>query len=233
MNRYRTLPGLGPQKATANTLPSKGVADQQLAEAEARRTKLVAEPEDRGRSPIPDSSDSVSTISTNKSRSRSRSRSRDRDDDFFTSGRASRNRSRTPPTDIPRKRKHRSISSSYSRSPRSPRREPRSHRKSRRHRTISPIDRGRPSSMRRGSHRSRTSSPSMDKSQITKQRRSLETEDHVGDGPWGRRQGHDDNDRHALPQRDFRVGGEKQSLARERSLSPYSKRLALTQAMNM
>ncbi|OAG38626.1 hypothetical protein AYO21_07132 [Fonsecaea monophora] len=115
MNRYRTLPGLGPQKATASTerpyasrpsrtqqllnpklapklasdapnnlLNSKGVADQQLAEAQASRAKLVQEPEDRGRSPTPDSSDSVSTISTNKSHSRSRSRSRERGDDYFT-----------------------------------------------------------------------------------------------------------------------------------------------------
>ncbi len=208
------------------------MADQQLAEADARRTKLEV-PSDGPRPPTADSpahvsdSDSVSTIST--SRSRSRSLSRGRVDRPLTSGHASRQRSRTP--EVPRKRKQRSISSSYSRSPRSPRREPGSHRKSRRHRTISPIDRGRPSSLRRGSHRSRSNSPSMDKSQITKQRRSLDVED-IKDRQRGRRDF--DNESRPLPQSDFTFEEERQTRTRkQRSLSPYSKRLALTQAMNM
>ena len=139
----------------------------------------------------------------------------------MTSGRASRTRSRTPTTDIPRKRKHHSVSSSNSRSPGSPRRTAGSHRKSRRHRTISPIDRGRPSSMRRGSHRSRSNSLSVDKSQITKHRRSLDSASSSQNGDSRGTTG-------------FGASGQRRrEVRRERSLSPYSKRLALTQAMNM
>ena len=207
------------------------MADEQLAEAEARRNADSAlDPNDRGRARSPRArsrsrsvslSSSVSTISTNKSRSQSRSHSRDRSHRLQTNGETRRHRSKTPP-DYPRKRKHRSISSSYSRSPRSPRRAPGSHHKSRRHRTISPIDRGRPSSMRRGSHRSRSNSASMDKSQITKQRKSLDAEPDFEHEGRGKRFG------------GFRPSGQQpRELRRERSLSPYSKRLALTQAMNL
>jgi hypothetical protein len=147
----------------------------------------------------------------------------------LTSGHASGQRSRTP--DVTRKRKHRSVSSSYSRSPRLPRREPGSHRKSRRHRTISPDDRGRPSSMRRGSHRSRSNSPSMDKSQITKDRRSLDMQDESDDRRRGYRRDYADEDG-PLPRSDFTPSGDRWT-RKERSLSPYSKRLALTQSMNM
>ena len=207
------------------------MADQQLAEAEARRNAdSVLQSGSRGQSKSPtarsrsrsvDSSSSVSTISTNKSRSRSRSHSRDRGNQLLTSGRASRTRLRTPTIDMPHKRKHHSVSSSNSRSSRSPRRAAGSHRKSRRHRTISPIDRGRPSSMRRGSHRSRSNSLSMDKSQITKHRRSLDSENGSVNGE---------------ARESFGIGSSghrSREVRRERSLSPYSKRLALTQAMNM
>ncbi|ETI23595.1 hypothetical protein G647_05397 [Cladophialophora carrionii CBS 160.54] len=217
-----------------NLLNSKGVADQQLAEVNARRSKREV-PREGPRSSTPDSprqssdSDSISTVSTNRSRPLSRSRSRGQGDRFPTSGHADRDRSTTP--DAPRKRRHRSISSSYSRSPRSPRREPGSHRKSRRYRTISPVNRGRPSSMRRGSHRSRSNSPSMDKSQITRQRKSFDGED-IHDRPRGRRDG--DDEKRPMPQFDFPSGaGEQRRERKQRSPSPYSKRLALTQAMNM
>ncbi|KIW27274.1 uncharacterized protein PV07_07028 [Cladophialophora immunda] len=75
----------------------------------------------------------------------------------------------------------------------------------------------------------------MDKSQITKQRRSLENEDYAAASSrrYARDHDDDDNDDDGLPQREFRFGGEKRSNMRDRSLSPYSKRLALTQAMNM
>ena len=216
---------------------SKGVADQQLADAEAARKKIEMESE-RPRSPPPDpshpvsDSESVSTISTNRSRTRSPTRSQEREDRFLTSGHASRRRSKT--SDVPRKRKYRSISSSCSQSPGSPRRESNSHRKSRRHRTISPVDRGRPNSMRRGSRRSRTNSLSLDKSQIAMQRRSLDVEVALDTALSGNRRDHADENRPPLPQIDFRFGGGMQSReGKERSLSPFSKRLALTQAMNM
>jgi hypothetical protein len=85
--------------------------------------------------------------------------------------------------------------------------------------------------MRRGSHRSRSNSPSMDKSQITKERKSFDDEE-VNDRPRGRRDRNDEN--RPLPGSDFSLGGgERRSERDRRSLSPYSKRLALTQAMNM
>jgi len=291
MNKYRTLPGLGPQKATASTvcqkclkkghysyeckastqerpymsrpsrtqqllnpklkpkltsdapnklLTSKGVADQQLAETEAsRQENLPTETEERGRSlrhGAPSrsrslSSSSVSTISTNRSRSRSRALPSNPGDRYRADLRASRSRSRTPT----RKRKYRSVSGSYSRSSGSPQRAPGSHRKSRRHRTISPIDRGRSSRTRRGSRRSRTGSPSMDKSQITKHRVSMEPQNgHEDDGRQhdrGNRWREKENER--FPQGTRTFNPKQRESRRERSLSPYSKRLALTQAMNL
>jgi len=233
------------------------VADQQLAEAAARRNddSMRGSPK-RGRSLSRGrrsesrsvlSSGSVSTISTNRSRSRSPFH---HDDCAAGPARREGRRSawsKTRSHSRPHKRKHRSISSSYSRSPP---KVPGSHRKNRRHRTISPVDRGRPSSLRRGSHRSRSNSVSMDKSQITKQRRSLDVDrdydhDHDDDHDDGkRRDSHRDSYRRGQspPNRyphgagnsgrqpvDDRTGGRR----KERSLSPYSKRLALTQAMNM
>lgn len=177
------------------------------------------------------SSSSVSTISTNRSRSRSRALPSNPGDRYRADLRASRSRSRTPT----RKRKYRSVSSSYSRSSGSPQRAPGSHRKSRRHRTISPIDRGRSSRTRRGSRRSRTGSPSMDKSQITKHRVSMEPQNgHEDDGRQhdrGNRWREKENER--FPQDTRTFNPKQRESRRERSLSPYSKRLALTQAMNL
>jgi hypothetical protein len=320
MNRYRSLPGVGPNasKATAQTTcqkclkkghysyeckatlqdrpyasrPSRtqvlrnpklarevdtstaasgsgvgengaGVADQVLKEREdARRgdsgfTNGNAE-ENRGRSRS-SSLDSVSTISTDDDRDRSpRSRPRPFND---------RTNRRSPsPNRSPRKRRFSSVSSaSTSRSPV----RPGSHRKNRRHRTISPDDRGRPHSYRRGSRRSRSGSAgkSMDKSRITKQRRGLEDdgdeavmddEDDEDDERRGGgrdrrgqkdsyversdRRGHDTSfaNRRGREDGDLtgRGGGRdgrggEQGRRKERSLSPYSRRLAMTQAMNM
>ncbi|KAI1622364.1 hypothetical protein EDD37DRAFT_470325 [Exophiala viscosa] len=224
-------------------LNSRGVADQQLAEAEARRNGTPAlESESRGRSLSPranspsrsrsiDSASSVSTISTAKSRSRSHSLSESRDDRMDTGKRAGHARSRTPP----RKRKHHSDSSSYSRSPRSPKRAPSSHHKTRRHRSKSPSDRGRPNSTRRGSHRSRTSSPSMDQSRITKHRRSLGSQDGYREEEkrYSRENRPQANGDGRRPAGFGSSGAQGRGPRRERSLSPYSKRLALTQAMNL
>jgi len=178
--------------------------------------------------------DSVSTISTNRSRTHS-PRQSGKDDFSLPRGRHSRSRSRTEQRG--HKRNHRS-DSSMSRS-RSPARLNRAHNKSRRHRTKTPEeDRGRPNSLRRGSHRSRSSSMSVDRSQTTKQRRSLDTDQVVTseladgrDKRWGekmpnRRDYHD-------PQQIANSGNARTQPHRQRSLSPYSRRLALTQSMNM
>ncbi|KIW70936.1 hypothetical protein PV04_03164 [Phialophora macrospora] len=68
----------------------------------------------------------------------------------------------------------------------------------------------------------------MDKSQITKERKSFDVED-VNDRPRGGQDRNDEN--RPLPRSDFR--GEQRRERDQRSLSPYSRRLALTQAMNM
>jgi hypothetical protein len=145
----------------------------------------------------------------------------------------SRNRLQTPPSDNHGKRKHRSISSSHSRSPR--RKAHGSHRKSRRHRTISPIDRGRPSSMRRGSHRSRSNSPSMDIGEITKHRRSMDSGQDYNDENGSYHHRHNRRESPGLRERygSINTTVRPREPRKERSLSPYSKRIALTQAMNM
>lgn len=218
---------------------SKGLADQLLADAEAQRnaTKRHSITPDgplagrRSRSRSTSSVDSISTISTEKSRDHSLPRrsatDRRREIDGFQRNQTSRSPER--------KRKFGSLSSSpRSRSP--PERSPPRH-KNRRHRTTSPEDRGRPSSDRRGSHRSRSNSLSVDKSQITKLRKSLESTHAYEDS----RAYSTDN-----RQQPERVDGYRQDInrrlldenqpprreKRERSLSPYSRRLALTQAMN-
>ena len=74
----------------------------------------------------------------------------------------------------------------------------------------------------------------MDKSQITKQRRSLDVDERRDNRSSGYRRDYNDENRHSVPRTDFTFRGGMPSKARkERSLSPYSKRLALTQAMNM
>jgi len=236
LNRYCPYGTIG--KGRPLTITSKGVADQQLAEAEASRRKAESAESHRGRSMSPKgkslsrspSSSSVSTISTNRSRSRSRTPPRKSVDRDRLGQRTSRLRSRTPP----RKRKHRSISSSRSRSQTPPQTAPGSHRKSRRHRTISPIDRGRSSKTRRGSHRSRTDSPSLDKSQITKHRVSLGSEkDPNDDGQYEEHDNRKPKENPRFPANTRSANAGPRQPRRERSLSPYSKRLALTQAMNM
>ena len=333
MNRYRSVPGLGPQKAGASTtcqkclkkghysyeckaslqerpyasrpsrsqlfknpklapplasekkddlMTSEGVADKILADAEAKRNGEAG----GSRSPSPvqglpsrrrsrsSSVDSVSTISTNKSRSPSPPPRGEKD----VGKKNGRSPSRSPSCSRGRKRRYESVSSSSRTLSRSPPRSA-SHHKSRRLRSVSPDDRGRPHSVRRGSRRSRSrsgsgsGSMSVDKSRITKQRRLMtEDEDYVrqdenkrppGDSHHSRR-----GERHA-PKRDEldrrRNGGHLPKDAwgsqtggiardqrrdgggeftkngngpwpkerRERSLSPYSRRLALTQAMNI
>lgn len=210
------------------------MADDVLAQAEASRKQSEQTPGDvhggdrrpdidRPRSRSVSSSGSISTISTRRSRSPSPFRRR------LSRGESPERRprrysSRSMSKARGRKRQRRSVSSS-SRS-RSRPRQPGSHRKNRRYRTLTPEDRGRPESLRRGSHRE-SGSPSVDKSQVTRDRRSL---DKTADGPEGDGNGgrHDHGNRRQ--QRNEPKAGHPR---RERSLSPYSKRLALTSAMNV
>ena len=245
-------PKLAPKLAsdvTNDLLRKTGIADEQLARAEADRARAegkrpsslsprsMSPPgRERSRSMSSGSDDSVSTISTNRSRSRSRRRTDENGDDMVTSRQVHRV-TRSPARSPPRKRKHDRMSSgSVSRSP--SRSRSREH-KSRRHRKLSPDDRGRRNIDRRGSHRSRSRSRSlsMDKSRIAKQRRSLDngsaangedegTRYHRGAEPPYRRD----------PGKSRRPDGnaaEPSSRRKGRSLSPYSRRLALTQSMNI
>ena len=191
----------------------------------------------RARSASSSASDSVSTISTNLSISPKRPR---RDQDGYVTSQREDLNFRSPSID--RKRRHRSNSSmSYSSSDHSVRRKDwgGDHRR-RRHRTVSPESRGRPKSQRRGSRRSRSRSESFDKSRVARERKSMTSHalvrerrrsDHVGSrmdqrafilGEGAR--SNDDNTRQPAP---------RERVRRERSLSPYSRRLALTQSMNM
>jgi hypothetical protein len=191
----------------------------------------------RARSISASASDSISTISTNPSISPKRPR-RGADEPMM-SQREDIN-FRSPSRD--RKRRHRSSSLSYSSSDRSlPRKEWDDHRR-RRHRTISPESRGRPNSQRQGSRRSRSRSESIDKSRIARERKSMtphvvdqerRRSDHIGSrmdrhgfdhGGKGDRSTHSGNAQQFAP---------SQPVRKERSLSPYSRRLALTQSMNM
>ena len=270
MNRYRSTPGSGPPKATANTtcqkclqkghysyeckatlqdrpyasrpsrsqqfkdprlaprltnlkpnelLQTEGVADKVLADAEARRKREAEQMPDRvssnrdrvHRSLSLSSVSSVATVSTNKSASRSPNRNGSARPGATQSSRPERS---TSPRRS-RKRRHES-ESSRSPSPSASFRHPRQ--KTRRHGTESPDGRGRPVP-RRGSHRTPSRSPSVDKSQVTRHRRSLEEKSNG-------------NKHHPHTLR----SGERsmpQPKVDRRSLSPYSRRLALTQAMNM
>lgn len=231
-----------------NLLRKTGVADEQLAEAEAARAQTDGE---RSRSNSPTtrkqarsmssaSDESISTISTNRSRSASRpGRFAGDQNDMVTSQhipRFSRSPSHTPP----RKRKHDRISSgSASRSP--SRSRSRNH-KSRRHRKLSPDDRGRSNAHRRGSHRSRSRSRSlsMDKSRVAKERRSMDDGSTAGGVDEGDRRFRDADSSHrredgCLTRRSGGIDAQntRPPLPRKgRSLSPYSRRLALTQSMN-
>ncbi|EEH36058.2 hypothetical protein PAAG_00381 [Paracoccidioides lutzii Pb01] len=234
-------------------LRTKGVADEQLALKENERSRkrdsdyddrdhegIRGHSRKRARSVSPAySADSVSTISTNRSWSRSPRRKRDL--------------SPSPGRSRERKRK---INESFSRashlsaSPVEKKRTPSKatdRNKRRRMRSQSPHERGRQYDPdRRGSWRNRSQSQSMDRSSIAKQRWSL-----TPDG-MDRNGGYTDRDRSHQPRSQERFQERPRSIRnheppyrgargvlrsppspRERSLSPFSKRLALTQAMNM
>jgi hypothetical protein len=211
----------------------------------------------RSRSSSSYSSDSVSTISTNRSPSHSPKRAKyDDGDDYITS---QRDPMTIPPHRSQDKKRRRSPSSSLSiisESSHDRRSRSRSRSRSRdqgrntrrRRGVTSPDERGRRrSSMdRRGGTRDRTRSRSMDRSQIARHRLSIPARqpEHESRGRDQGRYREDDPPR--LENHDWYGNGstrrqvgtreateQNPAPRRERSLSPFSKRLALTQAMNM
>ena len=252
------------------TTTRKGVADEQLAKAQAERGRkrgfderaLPHHRSKRSRSSSSSFSSSVSTISTNLSRSLSPKRpkkSHHYDRDVHDErGSSSRKRRRSPSTSSSSGSYSSYSSSSRSPPPRRDRYEERNTR--RRHSSISPQARGRDRHSgggRRASHRSRSRTGSMDRSRIARNRNSLTPDlrsNHERGpkrgSPWLQRDRRysntDDDDRYgggrrrSGPRDDFRRESPALKRApptpevrRERSLSPFSKRLALTKAMSM
>lgn len=221
--------------ANRNFLNSTGLADEIIAKQEqVRGRKRDLDDEEYGQSPkrprslSSRSSISVSTISTYRSRSGSpeyRTKySRPRDEEHEQGPSASitnkaRQRKRRYSDDsasdssasVEQPRRSRDVSRSSERNTRRKRRE------------YSPPERGRKrdSSITRGSRRYQSQSPSQERSRIARERHSMTP------STLQRRRSPHPSDRAA------QRGGEPQRAPRDRSLSPFSKRLALTQAMNM
>ena len=251
------------------TITRKGIADEQLAKAQAERGRkrgfdentLPRHRSKRSRSSSSSFSSSVSTISTNRSRSVSSKRSKKSHhferDTRIERGHSSRKRRRSLSTSSS------GSYSSYSSSSRSPppRRDRYEERNTRRrHSSNSPQARGRDRHSgggRRVPRRSRSRTDSMDRSRIARNRNSLTPDVRSNHergtkhrSPWlhrDRRYSNTDDDdrygggrRRSGPRDDFRRESPAQKRApptpevrQERSLSPFSKRLALTKAMNM
>lgn len=182
------------------------------------------------------SSDSVSTISTNKSVSPKRRRHSPHDD-YVMSQEVSTHRDLSNPR---RGKRRRSISTSSSESDYHSRDNKRNTNRRRRRQTISPHSRGRP--LHSGWRRSRSRSESVDKSRVVKGRKSLtpaspQLSHRYEDVPKRSRR----KPSEARPEhRNWNSHGNQTNVSsqnksgkpRDRSLSPYSRRLALTQAMN-
>ncbi|KAL2374453.1 hypothetical protein RJ035_002769 [Blastomyces gilchristii] len=237
-------------------LRTKGVADEQLALNEGARGRNMGDLEDdrdhdgirghprkRVRSVSPAYSEhSVSTISTNRSWSRSPRRKR------ATSPSRSRSNERRSTRNRNVSRDSHISSSSFERNASTLKGKERDSRRIRRSR--SPVERGRQyDSGRRGSWRNRSRSQSMDRSSIAKHRRSLtpyspeRSGRHTESGRARRQRTPKESqnisrspsrERGYQPPYDRGRGiPQKPPPRKERSLSPFSKRLALTQAMNM
>ncbi|KAI9376824.1 zinc knuckle-domain-containing protein [Aspergillus egyptiacus] len=236
-------PKLRPQLTTDvpdSTEQTKGTADALLAQREQERGRkrdldeldpLEALPRasKRNRSLSSASASSVSTISTNRSRSESPRR-----EGYEEQRRGGRTRSQASHHSWSRKRRYSDSSSDYSVSSYPSRRTPERNIR-RRRRESSPKERGRPRDVSRdGDRRDRSRSRRIDKGRPARARRSITPGETNLERSYARRPSpriqpngpHNDNGRQhernrpAPPQR-------------ERSLSPYSRRLALTQAMNM
>ncbi|KAJ5740967.1 zinc knuckle-domain-containing protein [Penicillium malachiteum] len=219
---------------------TNGVADEILAKREEERgRKRNQDNRDRhglspkrARSISSHSTNSVATISTTRSTSASPNRERKQ------SGHAKdRQPSVSPSPGKTRKRRYSdsgdSISgSSYSSgaSHRSRSREWAEERNiRRRRRESSPEERGRHRDSRQA--RDHRRSRSINKSQITKERRSMTP--NPGHGRSEQRSYRDRDDPSAQPTRPKQESRARPGPTRERSMSPYSRRLALTQSMNI
>ncbi|PGH19147.1 hypothetical protein AJ80_04227 [Polytolypa hystricis UAMH7299] len=240
-----------------NDLPSKnGIADEQLARREEERgRKRSSSHEDdtysnrgpskkRVRSVSPAySSSSVSTISTNRSLSKSPPPRRD----VSRSPYRSRSRKRKL-SESPSGRSYFSHSPDARRQSRSPSYSKESERNTRRRRkSRSPSARGRHyDSDRRGSWRNRSRSQSVDKSRVARQRRSFSSNSLDSDdrnrrrGSYSVEENRDQaegwprtRDRRGPPETSRPIRNPSPPPRRDRSLSPYSKRLALTQSLGM
>ncbi|KAL2832012.1 zinc knuckle-domain-containing protein [Aspergillus cavernicola] len=240
-------PKLRPQLTTDvpdATVPTKGTAGALLAQREEERGRKrdidELDPSDgraqsskRTRSISSSSVSSVSTISTN--RSRSKSPRRDRYDERRKGVRA---KSQSSHHSWSRKRRHSDSSSGYSVSShssgersrtRSPGRNIR-----RRRRESSPKERGRPRDISRdGGRRDRSRSHSIDKGRVTRGRWSITPDGTVPDRSYAARPSPRVQPSNSYNDRRQDERNRPLPPRRERSLSPFSKRLALTQAMNM
>ena len=232
------------------TVTRKGIADEQLAKKEEERGRQRASDENhapngsrkRSRSISSYSMTSVSTISTNLSRSASPKRPRlGEARPSFGSGSLKRRRSSSI--------SEASYSSEDSYKRRGKLWATEDDRNTRRRRSsVSPDNRGRDSKLPERRRPPRSRSDSMDRDKIARHRHSLTPERRS----LGNRRNGRDHDRSRRPADSARYGGTKHppygherrendppihSRAppprKERSLSPFSKRLALTQAMNM
>ncbi|KAJ5281910.1 hypothetical protein N7478_007282 [Penicillium angulare] len=223
-------------------LPTKGLADEVLAKREEERGRKKDHDEDtadryghsqkRERSISSHSAHSVSTISTTRSASASPARR----------GAQNGHDAKDQPTkpEKSRKRRYSDSSESYSGSSYSSDVKDRSGSQEwaedrnirRRRRESSPEERGRHRDSRR--HRAHRRHPSTDKSQITKERRSMTPDTgHARSEPrsYRDREGPSSQPHASQASRSKRDSRARPDQPRERSPSPYSKRLALTQSI--
>ncbi|KAL1956959.1 hypothetical protein VTO42DRAFT_6448 [Malbranchea cinnamomea] len=248
-------PKLQPQLTTEvpeDLLKPKGVADKRptpKTKERGRKREAIDDLESdappgssrkRARSISSHSSSSVSTISTGRSRSPTPPARRDVSRSPYRSGNRKRRMSESSSNESYFSDHHSEDNRTRSGRPRSRERYTRRRRKSR-----SPNERGRRSNAdRRGSWRTRSRSESMDRSRIAKGRRSLtpytveernasrspvRRESIDGDLSPGRR----GVESPELSRHDQDISRRRTPPPRHRSLSPYSKRLALTQALGM
>ncbi|RDW76263.1 uncharacterized protein DSM5745_06255 [Aspergillus mulundensis] len=238
-------PKLRPQLTTdipSDAVRTKGTADALLAQSEEERGRKRELNEvdsldtrdqaaKRTRSVSSDSTSSVATISTNRSRSGSPQRERYAEP---------RRRSKSPTSHHlwARKRRHSDSSpgdsvSSYSSREGSRTRSPERNTR-RRRRESSPKERGRTRDISRdGSRQTRSRSHSMDKGRVARGRRSLTAEEIEPVRSYAKAFTSMDQPRVCKHERVSAERSHAPPPRRERSLSPYSKRIALTQAMNM
>lgn len=222
----------------------KGTANALLAQREAERGRKRDLDEldsldnrdqaaKRTRSLSSASASSVSTISTNRHRSIS-----PRQERYGKRREESKTRSQTSHHSSSRKRRYSDSSSDYSVSSyssrevsrtRSPERNTR-----RRRRESSPKERGRPRDVSRdGSRRGRSRSYSVDRGRVLKGRRSLTNEETDADRSYAKPYTSRSQPKASYHEWRGVERNHAQPPPRQRSLSPYSKRIALTQAMNM